>query len=60
MGADILASQYSVQKRYVCEHHKNAVSDPEISLFIYELHKACNLNCLCIVYATGLNMYVTI
>ena len=27
MGADVLASPYEV-KNYVCEHHKNSVSDP--------------------------------
>ena len=60
MGAAILASHCAGQTKSVCEHHKNAVSDPELSLFIYDLHKACNLNYLCIVYATGLTMYVTI
>ena len=56
----VLDSQYAVIKKYVCEHHKNAVSYPEISLFIYDLQKACNLNYLRIVYATGFTRYVTI
>ena len=34
MGAAILASQYAGQTKSVCEHHKNAVSDPLLSLFI--------------------------
>ena len=60
MVADVLASKYEFQKIYVCEHHKNDVSDSELSLFISDLHKAWNLNYLCIVYATGLTMFVTI
>ena len=44
MGADILASQYSVQTNYACEHRNNAVSDPELSSLIDELQKAWNLN----------------
>ena len=34
MGAAILASQYAGQTKSVCEHNKNAVSDPLLSLFI--------------------------
>ena len=37
MVAAILASQYSVQTKSVCEHHKNDVSDPELSLLISDL-----------------------
>ena len=44
MGDAVPDSQYSVQKKAVCEHHKNYVSDPEISSFISDLQKACNLN----------------
>ena len=44
MGAAVIASQYAVQIKYVCEHHKNAVSGPELSLFIVDLQKAWNLN----------------
>ena len=60
MGATVLDYQYSVQTNYACEHHKSSVSYPELSLFIYDLQKACNLNYLRIVYATGFTMYVTI
>ena len=44
MGAAVLASQYVVQTKSVCEHHKNSVSDTEIYFFIAELQKAWNLN----------------
>ena len=40
MGAAVLSPQYSFQTKFVCEHHKNAVSDPELSLFISDLQKA--------------------
>ena len=40
MGAAILASQYAVQTKYVCENHNNAVYDPELSFLIADLHKA--------------------
>ena len=60
MGAAVLAYKYAVQTNYVFEHHKNDVSDSELSFFIYDLHKAWNLNYLGIVYATGLTISVTI
>ena len=60
MGADILASQYSVQTNYACEHRNNAVSDPELSSFISDIQKVCNINYLGIVYVTGLPMSVLI
>ena len=60
MGASVLTSQYAVQTKYVCEHHKNAAYDTELYLFIYYLQKACNVNYLCIVYAAGLTMSVTL
>ena len=44
MGSTVLASQYAVKKHYVCKHHKNSVSDPELSSFISDLHRAYNLN----------------
>ena len=44
MDTAVLASQYAVQTKYVCEHQKNAVSDPELSSLIDELQKAWNLN----------------
>ena len=44
MVAAILASQYSVQTKSVCEHHKNDVSDPELSLLISDLQKGCVFN----------------
>ena len=44
MGAAVLAYQYAVQTKFVCEHHKNTVSYPELSSFIDDLHKYCNLN----------------
>ena len=34
MGASLLASWYAVQKKYVCEHHNNYFSGPELSLFV--------------------------
>ena len=37
MGTDVLASQYSAQKKSLCEHHKNSVSDTELSLFISDV-----------------------
>ena len=37
MGAAVIASQCSFQTKFVCEHHKNDVSDPELSLLIYDL-----------------------
>ena len=40
IGDAVLASQYAVQTNYVCEHQKNAVSDPELSLLISDLQKA--------------------
>ena len=44
MGDDVLASNYAVKKKSVCEHHKNYVSDPELSLFISGLQRVWNLN----------------
>ena len=44
MGASVLASNDAVQKKYVCEHHKNSVSDTELFSFIADLQKAYNLN----------------
>ena len=44
MVAAVLASQYAVQPKSICEHHKNAVSYPELSSFVSDLHKAWNLN----------------
>ena len=35
MVAAILDSQYEVQTKSVCEHHKNDVYDPELSLFSF-------------------------
>jgi len=43
MGASF-ASQHSVQTKAVLEHHKNTVSDPELSSFLADLQKAWNLN----------------
>ena len=43
MGAAVLVSQYAVKTKSVCQHHKNYVSDTELSYFIYNLHKAWNL-----------------
>ena len=60
MGTVVLASQYSVQRNYLCEHQNNYFSDPELSLFISYLHKPFNLNHLSVVYATGLTMAVPI
>ena len=31
MVDDVLASQYVVQTKYVCENHNNSFSDPELS-----------------------------
>ena len=31
MGASIIASLYASQTKYVCEHHKYTVYDPELS-----------------------------
>ena len=42
MGADLLASNYAVQINSVCEHHKNSVSDNELSSFIFDLQKSLN------------------
>ena len=44
MSTTILASHYSVQTIYVCEHHKNNFSDPGLSLLIADLQKAWNIN----------------
>ena len=44
MGASVLSSQYVFQTNCVCEHHKNDVSDTELSLFLADLKKAWNLN----------------
>ena len=57
-GAVIISSQYSVQKKYLFDHHNNDVYDPELSSFISELQKDWNLNYLVIVYTTGLTMSV--
>ena len=43
MGAAVISSQYAVQKNYVCEYHKNYFYDPELSSFIADLQKSCNL-----------------
>ena len=37
MGAAVISSQYSFQKNSLCEHHKNSISDPRLSLFVSEL-----------------------
>ena len=44
MGDAVLNSQYAVPNKYVCEHHNNSVSDPELYSFVAELQKAWNLN----------------
>ena len=44
MSADILYSKYAVQKKPWCEHQRDAVSNPELFLFISDLQKAWNLN----------------
>ena len=43
MGTDVIYYKYVFQTNYACEHHKNSVSDPELSLLIDDLHKAWNL-----------------
>ena len=60
MGAVLIASQYAVQTSSLCGHHKNAVSGPELSLFISDLQKAWNLKYLGIVYDTGLTLSVAL
>ena len=37
MGDAFISSRYSFQKKYLCEHHKNSISDPGLSLFVSEL-----------------------
>ena len=49
MGSSVLAYHYAFQNNYVCEHHNNSVSDPELSSFVADLQKGCNLNYLGIV-----------
>ena len=44
VDASVLTSNYAVQTKYVCEHYKKTVSDPELSSLIYDLQKACNWN----------------
>ena len=60
MGAAVIASKYAVKTKSVCEHQKNSVSDPELSSFISDIQKVCNINYLGIVYVTGLPMSVLI
>ena len=44
MGEDTLASQYAVQTKSLCEHIKKDLFDTELSSFVSDLQKACNLN----------------
>ena len=49
MWAAVLASQYEIQIKSLCEHHNNVVYDTELFSLIFDLQKAWNLNLLGIV-----------